>query len=140
MGGRGSSSGVSVSGKPYGSEYTTLLQSGNIKFVRYNDSKSAKTPMETMTRGRVYVTVNEQDELKAVTFYDKNNRRYKQIDLIGKPHAINRKLELPHTHFGYVHDEHGTQKPSTQEQKPSTQEQKTIDKVNTIWYNRRSKQ
>ena len=28
MGGRGSSSGISVKGKPYGSEYTTLYQSG----------------------------------------------------------------------------------------------------------------
>ena len=56
MGGRGTSSGVSDKGKPYGTEYTTLLTSGNIKFVRYNDSGSAKTPRETMTRGRVYVT------------------------------------------------------------------------------------
>ena len=41
MGGRGSSSGVSVKGKAYGTEYTTLHESGNIKFVRYNDSKSS---------------------------------------------------------------------------------------------------
>lgn len=51
MGGRGSSSGVSVKGKAYGTEYTTLHEEGNIKFVRYNDSKSSKTPMETMTNG-----------------------------------------------------------------------------------------
>lgn len=34
MGGRGASSGVSDSGKPYGSEYNTVYQSGNIKFVK----------------------------------------------------------------------------------------------------------
>lgn len=39
MGGRGSSSGMSVSGKPYGSEYHTVYQSGNIKFVAVNDDK-----------------------------------------------------------------------------------------------------
>ena len=37
MGGRGSASGKSVKGKAYGTEYTTLYESGNIKFVRYND-------------------------------------------------------------------------------------------------------
>ena len=48
MGGRGASSGISDKGKKYGSEYTTLYESGNIKFVRYNDAKSAKTPQETI--------------------------------------------------------------------------------------------
>ena len=37
MGGRGSSSGMSDKGKPYGTEYETLYQSGNIKYVRYNN-------------------------------------------------------------------------------------------------------
>ena len=46
MGGRGSASGKSVKGKAYGTEYTTLYESGNIKFVRYNDG-AATTPAET---------------------------------------------------------------------------------------------
>lgn len=33
MGGRGSSSGISASGKKYGTQYKTLLKDGNIKFV-----------------------------------------------------------------------------------------------------------
>ncbi len=33
MGGRGSSSGISVKGKKYGTEYKSLLTYGNIKFV-----------------------------------------------------------------------------------------------------------
>ena len=67
MGGRGSSSGVSVKGKAYGTEYTTLHESGNIKFVRYNDSKSSKTPIETMTNRRVYVTIDNRDNISAIT-------------------------------------------------------------------------
>lgn len=89
MGGRGSSSGISDKGKVYGTEYSTLYQSGNIKFVRYNDSASAKTPMETMTKGRVYVTINEQNNLKSITYYDKHNKRFKQIDVSGSAHIIN---------------------------------------------------
>ncbi len=59
MGGRGASSGMSESGKPYGTEFRSVYQSGNIKFLISN-SGSAKTPMETMTKGRVYATVNNQ--------------------------------------------------------------------------------
>ena len=69
MGGRGASSGVSVSGKRYGTEFSTLYKSGNIKFVRYNDSTATKSPMETMTKGRVYVTVNSRNELKSITYF-----------------------------------------------------------------------
>ena len=67
MGGRGSSSGMSD--KPYGTEYETLYQSGNIKFVRYKNG-AATTPAETMTNGRVYVTVNARDKIKSITYYD----------------------------------------------------------------------
>lgn len=50
MGGRGASSGVSDSGNPYGSEYNTVYQSGNIKFVKQVNASNAKSPMETMTK------------------------------------------------------------------------------------------
>ena len=33
MGGRGASSGMSVKGKPYGSEFKTIIKESNIKFV-----------------------------------------------------------------------------------------------------------
>ena len=56
MGGRGASSGISDSGKRYGTEYKTIAQFGNVKVVRANDG-GAKAPMETMTPGRVYATV-----------------------------------------------------------------------------------
>lgn len=49
MGGCGSASGMSDKGKPYGTEYETLYQAGNIKYVRYRDG-STTSPMETMTK------------------------------------------------------------------------------------------
>ena len=128
MGGRGSSSGISDKGKVYGTEYSTLYQSGNIKFVRYNDSASAKTPMETMTKGRVYVTINEQNNLKSITYYDKHNKRFKQIDVSGSAHIINGEKTLPHTHKGYIHSEKG-------DHNVSDKEQKMIDRVRNTWYN-----
>ena len=68
MGGRGASSGMSATGKPYGSEYHTLHQSGNIKFVAVNEG-SPTAPLETMSRGRVYVTVSEpENKLKSISF------------------------------------------------------------------------
>ncbi|MCD8376754.1 MAG: hypothetical protein LUD69_07400 [Oscillospiraceae bacterium] len=121
---------MSVKGKSYGSEYRTLLKSGNIKFVRYNDSESAKTPMETMSRGRVYVTVNSEDKLVAITYYDNTNKRTKQIDL-KKPH----QGVSPHTHHGYEHNENDSQKGFSN---LTTDEKKMVERVQKIWYNRHS--
>lgn len=101
MGGRGASSGISIKKKKvYGTEYRRVLKKGNIKFVKYNDASSAKTPMETMTKGRVYVTVNDDDELVAITYYDNAGKRTKQIDL----NHMHNKMQ-PHTHHGYFHNE-----------------------------------
>lgn len=131
MGGRGSSSGISGKGKPYGTEYTTLYKSGNIKFVRYNDSKSAKTPMETMTKGRVYVTVDSNNDLKSVTYHDNANKRNKQIDL-DKPH----RGMKPHTHHGYNHNENDGKKGAAN---LTTEERKMVDRVKKLWYNKNNK-
>lgn len=96
FGGRGASSGLSDKGKKYGSEYKTLYQTGNIKFVSYNNG-SATAPMETMTDGRVYAVVNTKNEIKSISYYDKNKKRYKQIDT-GHLHNVNgKKIDL-HTH------------------------------------------
>lgn len=123
MGGRGASSGISDKGKIYGTEYRTILKSGNIKFVKSNESGSTKTPMETMTKGRVYVTVNNKDELQAITYYDEKGKKSKQIDLTHK-HDGNK----PHTHLGY---EHNSARNITKE------ERKIIDKIVKLWYNRK---
>lgn len=127
FGGRGASSGVSDAGREYGTEYTTLYSSDEILFVRYNDANSAKSPMETMTKGRIYVTVNKKNELKYITRYDENNKRYMQIDLSGRPHKVNGEDVLPHTHYGYWHYENGTKE-------PSPEDNALIDRVKKIWY------
>lgn len=101
-------------------------------FVKYNESKSAKTPMETMAENRIYVTVNNQDKLISIKYYDNIGKRSKQIDISGKAHTINGKKELPHTHKGYEHDENGTKK-------VSKKEQRIIDKVKKLWYKKDNK-
>ena len=88
--------------------------------------------METMTHGRVYATINEQGQVKAITYYDKHNKRYKQIDVIGTKHMVDGEKIIPHTHNGYVHDEKGTKK-------PSAKQQKMIDRILKTWENRPSK-
>ena len=127
MGGRGSSSGYSVNGRRYGTEFHTVYKSGNIKFVKYNDSTAAKTPMETMTMGRVYVTVTDDNQLKSITYYDKNGLRTKQIDL-DKPH----NGMQPHTHHGYNHNENDGPKGAAN---PTTEEKSMVDRVTKLWYN-----
>ena len=54
MGGRGASSGISDYGNKYGSQYRTLYQDGNIKFVQKN-SRTSETLMETMTQKGGYM-------------------------------------------------------------------------------------
>lgn len=130
MGGRGASSGISVSGKTYGSEFRALLKAGNIKFVKAVDG-AQKTPMETMTKGRVYVTLNKNDNIKAITYYDAANKRTKQIDL-DRPH----NKVSPHTHHGYIHSENDSAKGYAN---LTTEEKKMVERVKKIWYNRRSK-
>lgn len=127
MGGRGSSSGISVSGKPYGSEYHTVLQFGNIKFVKPNEGVSS-APLETMTKGRVYVTVNNLGVLKYISYYDTNNKRTKTIDLDKAHYGM-----IPHTHHGYLHNENDGIKGAT---KLTTKEKKMVERVRKLWYNK----
>lgn len=126
FGGRGASSGISVSGKRYGTEYRTVLKSGNIKFVK-KVSGVATAPMETMTKGRVYVTIDDKDKPKYISYYDKDNKRTKQIDLTRPHNGIS-----PHTHHGYEHNENDGPKGAT---KLSTKEKAMVDRVTRIWYN-----
>lgn len=131
MGGRGASSGKSDKEKIYGTEYSAVLKSGNIKFVKSSESGSTKAPMETMTKGRVYVTVNNQDKLTAITYYDNDGKRTRQIDL-QKAH----KEIKPHTHHGYEHNENDGKKGAS---KLTPEERKMVDRINKIWYNNKSK-
>ncbi len=95
--------------------------------------------METMTKNRVYVTVtNDKEEPKFITYYDKDNKRYKQIDLSGTKHKETlpsgkiKILDIPHTHLGYEHKENGSRK-------VTEKERKLIDRINKLWDNYKSK-
>lgn len=138
MGGRGSSSGISDKGKKYdGTEYHTVYQSGNIKFIKINEG-AVTAPIETMTKGRVYVTLDNKDNPKFISYYDKSNKRTydksnkrtKQIDL-DRPH----KGVVPHTHHGYLHNENDTAKGFSN---LTTEEKQLVDLINKIWNNRGS--
>ena len=52
MGDRGASSGVSIKGNRYGSQYRTIAKSGNIIIVEAAED-NVEPLLETMTRGRV---------------------------------------------------------------------------------------
>ena len=131
MGGRGASSGISINGKTYGSEYTAIYTAGNIKFIAPNDGQ-VKAPLETMTQGRIYVTIGRDGQPRYISYYNRTNKKFKQIDIVGVPHTINGKRELPHTHKGYYHNEKG-------DYILSPKEKKMIERVRRIWYNRHSK-
>lgn len=131
MGGRGASSGISEKGKPYGSEYRTVLKSGNIKFVvKTNGSSSA--PMETMTKGRVYVTVNGKKNFpQFISYYDAKNKKAKTIDLT-HPH----NGEQPHVHHGANHNENDGPKGGT---RLTPEEKKMVARIMNLWYNRNNR-
>lgn len=87
--------------------------------------------METMTKGRVYVTVDEEkNKIKHITYYDNENKRVKQIDLY-PPH----KEMSPHTHHGYWHRENDGKKGAAN---LTSKERALVEKVNKAWYNSKS--
>lgn len=129
MGGRGSSSGISAAGKHYGSQYHALFQSGNIRFVKKNE-RTSENLMETMTPGRVYVTVGGE-ELQNITYFDRENKRNKVINL-NHPH----KGEQPHVHHGYFHSENDSPKGAA---RLTPEEKRMVDRVRKLWNNYLSK-
>ena len=123
MGSRGASSGTSHGGKSYGSEYYTVLQSGNIKFVKNKGKDSASLPQDTMTNGRVYAVANKNNEIKGIGYYGKNGKLKKQIDVNGKPHE---DLGRTHVHLGYEHASKGSRR-------LTYKEQPMLERVVNIW-------
>lgn len=137
MGSRGAASGLrydkhkgySSYGKKYGSEYHTVLQVGDIKFIKSNNG-NATAPMETRAgHKRIYVTLNNKNMPKFINSYGKNGKRIKQIDLSGHAHSVNgKKINPPHTHLGYIHLEGGTRS-------LTKGERNLVDKVRKAWDN-----
>lgn len=124
MGGGGSSSGISRKGKKYGTEYRTLFRSGNIKFIE-KINHNMDEPLETMTKGRVYVTVID-GKLNGIHYYDKSNKRVKTV------HFNTHKKMKPHTHHGYFHNEEDSSKGAS---KVTVAEQRMIERVEKLWDN-----
>lgn len=129
MGGRGSSSGMSVDkhGNPknkYGTQYYTVLESGNIKFVTKNTHNS-EALMETMTSGRIYVEVGGNDLLRII-FFDENNKRNHVIER-------DKRSDLWHAHNGYYHSE----KSDSKHDPLDDDDKKILAEVQTLWYNKR---
>lgn len=122
MGGRGSSSGMSVKNNPYKSQYRTLHEYGNIKFVS-NIGKNYEPLMETKTAGRVYVQVGGKDIVRIV-FMGENNKRNKVIEQ-------DKRTKEWHVHHGYLHAEN-----SEKAHDPlSVRDQRYLEKVKRIWHN-----
>lgn len=123
MGGRGASSGISKSGKKYGSQYETVLEHDNIKFVK-NNGKNYEPLMETMAQGRIYVQVGGEDIVRIVQMGD-GNRRNKVIE-------FDKREKEWHVHHGYFHTED-----SEKHHEPlSRSDEKLLDKVKKLWHNR----
>ena len=123
FGGRGASSGISDKGNEYGSQYHTVLESKNIKFVSKN-KRTSETLMETMTKGRIYVEVGGEDLLRIISF-DKTNKRN---------HVIERDKHSDewHVHNGYFHTEYG----KDQHEPLNDADKKLLEKVRKLWYNK----
>lgn len=109
----------------YGTQYHTILQSGNIKFVAKN-KRTSEPLMETMTKGRVYVTVGGNDLLE-ITYFDNENKRKKTIGIDHEHNGIK-----PHTHHGYFHNENDGKLGAAH---LTTEEKKLLEKVKKIWQN-----
>ena len=126
MGGRGSSSGLSVdkNGNPrntYGSQYHTIFQDGDIKFVTKN-TRQSETLMETRTTGRVYVEVGGKDLLRIV-FFDEDNKRNHVIER-------DKRTDKWHVHNGYHHSEYG----ESQHDPLSDNDKRMLEKIKNLWY------
>lgn len=131
MGGRGASSGTSKSGNAYGTQYHAIMTSGNIKFVEKN-TKDSETLMETMTRGRVYVEISNGEPYRIV-YFDKENKRNKQIDLKHSHGKGGDKIKGAHTHHGYLHNEDDSVKGAA---RLTAEEKAMVERVISLWNNR----
>lgn len=128
MGGRGASSGIygKNNEKTYGSEYRTVFQDGNVKFLERNQGRGS-APLETMAKERIYATIDSEGKVGYITYYDETGKKYKQIDVDKHPH-IEKGVPLGriHTHLGYLHDERGSRR-------LTEDEQNLVQRVLKIW-------
>ncbi len=106
-----------------------MFRSGNIKFVAANEGAEEQL-LETMTRGRVYVLVDEDNnQIKRIIYFDNDLKRRKRIDL---DHS-HRRL-MPHVEHGYYNHEtdiaNGVKRGAT---RPNKDENKMLERVRILW-------
>lgn len=132
MGGRGASIGKSYvfRGKErvYGSEYKTMFQVDNIKFISQNDKTISTTaPRETITKGRVYVTINtDLNKSEYITYYSDDGKKSKSIDLLHK----HKGMDI-HVQEGYSHE--------IEARDTTDKENRMVERVNKLWHDYISK-
>ena len=63
--------------------YKTLMRFGNTRFVMQRDKTKSNVKLPEMSNSRwaVYATLGTDGEIKSVSFYNGNRRKYKEIDL-----------------------------------------------------------
>lgn len=127
FGGRGASSGKSEKGHLYGTDYRTILKSGNIKFLE-KAREDAEELTETMTKGRIYVTLNTKNNPASIYYFNNELKRIKRID-ITQSHL---KMK-PHTHHfeeqSYMNGNKGASK-------LTRKEIIMVERVINIWKNK----
>lgn len=98
--GHGKQSGREESNEIIKRDYEMVAQFGNIKVVRSLDGRTV-APLVTATKGRIYATLDGDNNIKYITFYDAEGEKTRQIDVAGRPHN---GIKTPHIHEGYDHD------------------------------------
>lgn len=121
---------VSANEKTYGSQYRTVVKSGNIKIVEAREG-SEESLLETMTRGRVYGLVNSKGNLGSIVYFGNDGRRVKRIDL---DHS-HRKMK-PHTQHGYLNEGYDGRKGAS---KVTSEEKRMVERVKKLWETRDGK-
>lgn len=83
-----------------------------------------------MTKNRVYVTLDKSTgEPKYISYYDKENKKRKQIDLQHEHAGLK-----PHVHHGYEHNENGAPKGAS---KLTPKETKLVNTAFEVWKEKR---
>lgn len=122
----GAKKGISDKGHIYGTDYKTILQSGNIKFVVKN-RPDAEELLETMTRGRIYVTLNSKNEPSQIHYFNNELDKNKRIDITQSHQEMK-----PHLHGFQEQISRNGKKGAS---KLTKKEQQMVDRVLKIWYN-----
>ena len=109
----------------YGSEYSSLLEHENVKFVVKNEG-STTAPMETRSGklGRIYVTIDKKtNEPVSVAYYTDEGFIFKEIDYKNHGHGIHvHEIEYDGNSFH-----------RKESRKPSAAERRMARMLRAIW-------